>query len=227
VLTSTVDSLCGDLEGILVDRGLYPDEAHAMVATWRDSCFEEGSLLISILPRGFIDNVLPLAIDPAPAQIVRVFVRRLEIVTCATASAVETAVESDDEGTRNKYGRFLKTILRTVREKYPGVSPSKPTGSMTRAAQQARGPKSSGHSWGLSPFFATWFPSRVPRLHPLEREPMGAQQRLAPKRGYLPGPGQTVPSNKRQNSQHRRHQEISETHCLQSRPDSSHLSCRR
>jgi len=122
VLTSTVDSLCGDLEGILVDRGLYPDEAHAMVATWRDSCFEEGSLLIWILPRGFIDNVLPLAIDPAPAQIVRVFVGRLEIVTRATASAVETAVESDDEGTRNKYGRFLKTILRTVREKYPELA---------------------------------------------------------------------------------------------------------
>ena len=36
-LTSTVDSLGGALDGILVAEGLYPDEAHAMVQTWRQS----------------------------------------------------------------------------------------------------------------------------------------------------------------------------------------------
>src|SRR5882724_11678160 len=30
-LTGNVDSLCADLEGILLNQGLYPDEAHAMV----------------------------------------------------------------------------------------------------------------------------------------------------------------------------------------------------
>src|SRR5208337_1427591 len=35
-LTGSVDALGGDLEEILVDQGLYPDEAHAMVETWRD-----------------------------------------------------------------------------------------------------------------------------------------------------------------------------------------------
>ena len=62
-LTGSVDALCGDLEGILVAQGLYPDEAHAMVKTWRDSWFEEGSRLIYIVPRGFIDKILPLTID--------------------------------------------------------------------------------------------------------------------------------------------------------------------
>jgi len=116
VLTGNVDSLCGDLERILVDRGLYPDEAHAMVETWQDSWFEEGTRLIYIVPRGFMDKVLRLTINPAPVQIVRVFVGRLEIVTPATAKAVEIALASGDEVTLSKYRRFLEPILRTVTE---------------------------------------------------------------------------------------------------------------
>jgi hypothetical protein len=50
VLTGSLDSLSGDLEAILADQGLHPDEAHAMVQTWRDSWFEEGSRLIYIVP---------------------------------------------------------------------------------------------------------------------------------------------------------------------------------
>jgi len=45
-LTSTVESLSEDLEGVLAGQGLYPDEARAMVATWRSSWFEEGSRLL-------------------------------------------------------------------------------------------------------------------------------------------------------------------------------------
>jgi hypothetical protein len=119
VLTGNVDSLCADLEGILVDQGLYPDEAHAMVETWRDSWFEEGSRLVYIVPRGFVDKVLPLTITPAPGKIARVFVGRLEIVTSATAKAIEAAVASNDEVTLNKYGRFLEPILQTVRDEHP------------------------------------------------------------------------------------------------------------
>jgi hypothetical protein len=116
ILNGSVDSLYGDLEEILVGQGLYRDEAHAMVETWKDSWFEEGSRLVYIVPRGFIDNVLRLTIDPAPGQIVRVFVGRLEIVTPATAMAVKTAVARNDEATLNKYGRFLEPILQTIRQ---------------------------------------------------------------------------------------------------------------
>jgi hypothetical protein len=114
-LTGRLGSLCAELEGILVARGLYPDEARAMVTTWRDSWFEEGSRLFYIVPSGFIENVLPVSIDPAPAQIVRVFVGRLEIVTPATIQAVETAVASNDEAALNKYSRFLEPILQVVK----------------------------------------------------------------------------------------------------------------
>jgi hypothetical protein len=116
LLTGRLDSLCGDLEETLVGQGLYRDEAHAMVETWKDSWFEEGSRLIYIVPRGFIDSVLPLAIDPAPEQIVRVFVGRLEIVTPATESAVKTAMTHDDKETLKKYGRFLEPILQIIKQ---------------------------------------------------------------------------------------------------------------
>ena len=118
VLNGNIDSLYGDLEEILVRQGLYQDEAHAMVETWKDSWFEEGSRLIYIVPRPFIDKIVPLTIDPAPGQIVRVFVGRLEIVTPATARAVKTAIAHNDEKTLNKYGRFLEPILETVQQEH-------------------------------------------------------------------------------------------------------------
>jgi hypothetical protein len=117
-LNGDLDSLYRDVEGTLVDQGLYPDEARAMVETWRDTWFEEGSRLLYIVPRGFIDRILPLTINPAPTQIVRIFVGRLEIVTPATANAVETALASRDEATLKKYERFLEPILQTIKEEH-------------------------------------------------------------------------------------------------------------
>jgi hypothetical protein len=116
VLNGIVDSLHSDLEEILVGRGLYREEAHAMVETWKDSWFDEGSRLIYIVPSGFIDKVLPLTIDPVPGQIVRVFVGRLEIVTPATAMAVRTALAHNDEAALHKYSRFLEPILQTAKQ---------------------------------------------------------------------------------------------------------------
>ena len=89
-----------------------------MIETWKDSWFEEGSRLVYIVPRGFIDGVLPLTIDPAPGQIVRVFVGRFEIVTPATARAVSTAIAHSDEETLMKYGRFLEPILQTMKQEH-------------------------------------------------------------------------------------------------------------
>jgi hypothetical protein len=110
-LTAELDSLDKDLENMLVAQGLYADEARAMVQTWRDSWFEEGSRVIYIVPAGFADKILPLSIHPAPAQTLRVFVGRLELITPATEQAVQTAFESRDELTLRKYGRFLEPIL--------------------------------------------------------------------------------------------------------------------
>jgi hypothetical protein len=113
-LSGTVEDLGRELEGILVAQGLYQDEARAMVETWRDSWFEEGSRLIYIVPREFVDGVLPLEIHPAPAQTERVFVGRMELVTRATENAVEAAFEWHHRAALEEYGRFLEPILQTM-----------------------------------------------------------------------------------------------------------------
>jgi len=82
-----------------------------MFETWRDSWFEEGSRLLYIVPRQFVDSILPLSINPAPAETVRVFVGRLELVTTATQRAVEQALAAHDRTTLKRYGRFLVPIL--------------------------------------------------------------------------------------------------------------------
>jgi len=137
-LTGTIDSLCRDLERTLVAQGLYRDEAHAMVKTWQHSWFEEGSRMLYIVPARFVDSVLPLSIHPAPAQIVRVFVGRLELVTPATKKAVEEALASHDRVTLAKYGRFLEPILNTI------IKESDPA-----QARQLRGYRDSLYNAGL------------------------------------------------------------------------------
>src|SRR5882762_1690802 len=116
-LTATVDELGRELEGMLVAQGLYQDEARAMVETWRTSWFEEGSRLLYIVPTAFVDSVLPLSISPAPAQTVRVFVGRLELVTPETEKAVERALVTHDSETLKMFGRFLEPILESMNQK--------------------------------------------------------------------------------------------------------------
>jgi hypothetical protein len=118
-LTETRGSLGRELEGLLVSRGLYQDEAHAMVETWRNSWFEEGSRLLYFMPDKFVNAVLPLSIRPAPVQTVRVFLARLELVTPATERAVERALETHDGLALSEYGRFLEPILQAMMKKEP------------------------------------------------------------------------------------------------------------
>ena len=110
-MTGSVDSLENELRKILVRQGLYPDEARAMVATWHDSWFEEGSRLIYVVPVQFVNSILPLDIDPAPARTVRVFVGRMELITPTTKQAVESALKTQDDATLAKFGRFLNPIF--------------------------------------------------------------------------------------------------------------------
>src|ERR1700730_7947329 len=80
-VSGTINSVRRDLELLLTAQGLYPEEAYAMLETWGDSWFEEGSRLIYIAPRRYVDSILPLSISPTPSQLSRVFVGRLELIT--------------------------------------------------------------------------------------------------------------------------------------------------
>jgi hypothetical protein len=113
-LDGSLPQLRRDLEDTLVAQGLFPKEAHAMVETWRDSWFEEGSRLIYIVPSRAIDAILPLQVEPAPLQTARVFVGRIELITPETERPVEEAVAKNDWSTMDRYDRFLGPILKRI-----------------------------------------------------------------------------------------------------------------
>lgn len=102
------------LENMLVAHGLYPKEASAMVETWRDSWFEHGSRLFYIVSRAAVDSILPLEIQPEPADLTRVFVGRMELVTAATEREVKDAIVGNDKTTLAQYARFLRPIADRV-----------------------------------------------------------------------------------------------------------------
>jgi hypothetical protein len=62
------ESLSADLERMLVEQGLFNAEAKAMIATWRDSWFEEGTRVFYLLPQAAVDATLPLSINPVPSR---------------------------------------------------------------------------------------------------------------------------------------------------------------
>jgi hypothetical protein len=110
-LDGSLSQLLFDLETNLVAQGLYPKEAQAMVETWKDSWFEEGSRLIYVVPSHLTDTILPLQVKPAPVQTARVFVGRIELITPQITQSVKEAIAKSDWATVNRYGRFLDPIF--------------------------------------------------------------------------------------------------------------------
>ncbi|MFY9609583.1 MAG: hypothetical protein WAU45_13320 [Blastocatellia bacterium] len=127
VLNQTIESLARDLEIILVANGLYEREASAMVKTWRDSWFEEGMRVFYVVPRKLTDSILPLRIDPSPAELTRVLVGRMEVITPETEQAIrhqvaklrDSSADIRSEAARiiRKHGRFSEPVLKSIREK--------------------------------------------------------------------------------------------------------------
>jgi len=102
------------MESILVEQGLFAKEAAAMLETWRDSWFEEGTRVFYIAPKVAVDAILPLEITPAPAEIARVFVGRLELVTPRTIEVIRQALLEGDHATLEKLGRFFEPVVARV-----------------------------------------------------------------------------------------------------------------
>lgn len=113
-LTGSFDDLRDRLTGMLVEAGLYPKEASAMVETWRDSWFEEGMRLLYLVPRARVDQLLPLQIDPPPQAVERVFVGRIELISPAIRETIGTAVAARDGATLRRYGRFLNAFASEI-----------------------------------------------------------------------------------------------------------------
>jgi hypothetical protein len=92
----------------LKQAGLTEEEASAMLATWKESYFErEGLRLFWIVPRGFVDRILPLRLAPAPKSLERVLVGRSEIVTPAFAAELERGFRADGGAAWRDHRYFL------------------------------------------------------------------------------------------------------------------------
>jgi hypothetical protein len=124
-IADVLPGLEADVQKILRGRGLHEDEARAMVRTWSRSWFRhEGTRLIYTVPQETTEKVLPLAITPRPAALVRVLVGRLELITPTVQREVEAALEdvaSTEPARRDaaearlaRLGRFLEPHLRHI-----------------------------------------------------------------------------------------------------------------
>jgi hypothetical protein len=123
-LRGDIKDLRRDLKAMLLAEGLFEKEAEAMLNTWRSSWFEEGLRVFYIMPRKTTDAILPLDINPQPANLVRVLIGRTEMITPEmegnvtaqlktlndpSASARQTALKGI-----NRYGRFTESILTQI-----------------------------------------------------------------------------------------------------------------
>jgi hypothetical protein len=113
------EKLMALLRRALVKVGLYEKEAEAMVKTWERSYFHtEGFRLLYIVPEKFTNDVLPIAIDPAPKSMVRVLVGRLECITPEDEEEVEAALRDPSTAASKarlaRLGRFLEPHVRRV-----------------------------------------------------------------------------------------------------------------
>jgi hypothetical protein len=123
--TTNLDSLGQDLVGALVSDGLFDKEARAMVKTWKSSWFgEPGTRVLYSLPQSDTDALLPLRLDPAPKQVVRVMIGRLEALTpeqerkvaglVAQLGASDPVIRENAAGEIRRLGRFAEPALARV-----------------------------------------------------------------------------------------------------------------
>lgn len=91
--SSDLDALRRELTDTLMAEGLFKDEAQAMLETWRLSYFEsEGMRLFFVLPPSWTSAHLPLSIS-APADITRVMLGRVELVSPHQRAALQRLYE--------------------------------------------------------------------------------------------------------------------------------------
>ena len=109
-LTGDVATLQQKLSAELVGFGLYPKEAAAMIATWRDSWFEEGMRVFYVMPRAQVDSILPLKTTPEASSVARVFVGRVEVLSPRMRQTLTTAVTTGDSQKLVRIGRFLQAF---------------------------------------------------------------------------------------------------------------------
>lgn len=150
-LTRDAAALRENLAVRLAALGLYPKEARAMVATWADSWFNQGSRVFYIMPRAAVDRLLPLAITPEPAAIQRVFVGREEVLSPRTRQTLEHAVGAGDSATLAEFTRFLQPFLAQMQHSPKGFALSPAAKKYVESIAGAGTEEGNGYGSGAQP----------------------------------------------------------------------------
>jgi hypothetical protein len=110
---------------MLTKAGLYRKEADAMLQTWWPSYFDrEGLRVFWVVPRSFADAVLPLSVNPAPKETVRVLVGRSEIMTPDFERALVTDFEHAERDGQNRWAedRYFAAFTERVKQLTGGTA---------------------------------------------------------------------------------------------------------
>jgi hypothetical protein len=128
-LTASCESVEKEIETALVSHGLFPKEARAMVRTWASAWLEDGTRVFYIMPRPLTDAVLPMTLNPAPDDLVRVLVARADIITPEILADIRRVVNTAITGepvpgetlaVLRRYRRFAEPLLiEVLGESYP------------------------------------------------------------------------------------------------------------
>lgn len=106
----------------LIKNGLYKDEAVAMVNTWEKSYFHTpGIRVLYIVPIEDTEAILPLSVKPAPSELKRVLVGRVEVMTKNEEAAYLKIIgtQTGAINTQELFGRFFEPKLRRLEQIAP------------------------------------------------------------------------------------------------------------
>jgi hypothetical protein len=121
-LEAYADDLAAAMTTELDRTGLYHDEAVAMVNTWRRQWFKTpGVRVLYLAPQAWTDAQIPAQLTPAPDELLRVMVIRVEVITPADedtdmkyAGGLEESGAAHDTAVQHflSLGRFAEPRLR-------------------------------------------------------------------------------------------------------------------
>ena len=136
-LNGTLADLRRDLATLLVGEGLYAREAEAMINTWRDTWFEDGTRVLYLMPKPSVETMLPLTIAPTPQATSRVFVGRMDVITPEHVADVRQAIARNDRAALARHGRLLGVIGERILATTPGADEKARIESVLKTTFQA------------------------------------------------------------------------------------------
>ncbi|AUX42273.1 hypothetical protein SOCE26_037030 [Sorangium cellulosum] len=113
-LDEFVEALGASVIDALDATGLYHDEAVAMVNTWKRQWFRTpGVRVLYLAPESWTDTSIPLTVDPAPEDVVRVMMIRVEVLSPELEAAdVDAARRLADPSTAGEAARHFDDLGR-------------------------------------------------------------------------------------------------------------------